>query len=356
MQVPELLSGTVRVDRGVIVTAIGEVDLFTAPSFRTMLEEALAVGVDTVTVDLAGVTFMDAQGLTVLVGAARQLQDNGGRLVVRAPPASLRRLFEVTDLTEFLGVDLAAAAPAVARTLALAAAVPLTRELLDAALKLVVTMTQAVVTGADGASITLPRGGRLGTVAASNEVVLEMDTDQYDTGEGPCLDAATQGERFQIGSLDTEQRWPAFVPRARARGIRSILSTPLMSQSIALGALNIYSRTVDAFAEHETEWADMFAAEAAAVVTHAHTSPSAQDLDLQLQQALQSREVIALAQGIMMGRTGGTPAEAYLVLRDVSVRTGVPLLDVCERVVAAKRTHHAARHPLPGGEHEPASA
>jgi anti-anti-sigma factor len=337
--VADQLSGTLRIDRGVVVTVVGEVDLFTEHALRALLDQALSVGADTVTLDLTGVSFLDARGISVLVVAARQLRDQGGRLVVRSAPLAVRRVFEITGLTEFLGVEALAAEPAVVRALALAAEVPLTRELLDAALRMVVTMAQAVVTGADGASITMPREGRLGTVAASNDVVREMDTDQYETGQGPCIDAATHARRFHIGSLDTEPRWPDFVPRARARGIRSILSTPLMAGDVALGALNIYSSTTDAFAEHEQAWADTFAAEAAAVVTHAHNSPTAHDLDQQLQEALESREVIALAQGITMARVGGTPAEAYLVLREVSVRTGEPLLRVCENVVAVKRPH-----------------
>jgi hypothetical protein len=51
------------------------------------------------------------------------------------------------------------------------------RQLRDAALKLVVTMTQEVVAGADGVSSTLPRNGQLQTVVASNDVVLAMDHD-----------------------------------------------------------------------------------------------------------------------------------------------------------------------------------
>ncbi|MDP9181443.1 MAG: anti-sigma factor antagonist [Actinomycetota bacterium] len=347
MSTIETLTGTVRVDRGVVVIPVGEVDLATVPAFRALVDEALSVGTGTVTVNLAGVGFMDARGLSVLVAAARELRGSGRQLVIRGPSPQIRRLFEITDLTEYLGVEPLPAVSALNRALVLAATAPISRELLDAALRLVVAMAHVVVEGADGASITLPRQGRLGTVAASNDVVLQMDTDQYETGEGPCMDAATQGERFHICSLDTEERWPAFVPRARARGIRSIMSTPLMAEGAPLGALNIYSRTVDAFAEHEQEWADRFAAEAAAVITHARTSPTARDLDRQLQEGLESREVIALAQGITMGRVGGTANEAYLVLRDVSVRTGQPLLEVCAQVVAAK-SHHAR-----GGDHEP---
>ena len=238
------------------------------------------------------------------------------------------------------------------RTLAVDAAEPLTQGLLDAALELVVTLAQAVVGGADGASITMPRQGQPTTVASSNDVVLEMDNDQYDSGEGPCLDAASQGKRFHTDSLNTEARWPGFVPRARARGIRSIMSTPLMHGAAPLGALNIYSRTVDAFAEHEQHWADAFAAQAAQVVAKARTGISAHDLDVQLRRALASREAIALAQGITISRARCTPPQAYAELRSVSVRTGLPLLQVCQQVIADELV--ALAHPLdPGENHEP---
>lgn len=194
--VADLLAGTVQLDSGVVVTMTGEIDIFTAPYFRTLVDEAISIGAGTVTVNLAGVTFMDARGLTVLVGAVRQLNNSGRQLIVQAPPAPIRRLFEITGLTEFLGVEVPPPTSALVQALALAAAEPLTRGLLDAALKSVVTMAQAVVGGADGASITMPRQGRLSTVAASNDVVLDMDTDQYDSGQGHCLDAASLGERF----------------------------------------------------------------------------------------------------------------------------------------------------------------
>jgi len=344
------LSGSVHVD-GVVVTVVGEIDMLTVPTLQALLDEAFAVGSGTVTVDLAGVPFMDGRGLTALVGAERQLSAASRQLAVRAAPAALLRLFDITDLTERLGVQVPATDSEVP-VLALAAGTPFTQDLLDTALDVVVTMAQAVVVGADGASITLPRQGSLGTVAASNDVVREMDRDQYETGQGPCLDAATRGERFQITSLDAEQRWPEFVPRARARGIRSVLSTPLMRQQTPLGALNIYSRSVDAFADHELQWADTFAAGAAAVVARANSALILQDLERQLQQALESREVIALAQGITMARVGGTPEQAYRVLRDVSLRTGQSLLDACRSVVVS-RDRKATRTTSPDGEHEP---
>lgn len=104
MNVADLLTGTIRLDR-VVVSMSGEIDVFTAPYFRTMVDEALSTGADPFVVDLAGVTFMDARGLTVLVGARRRLDDSEGHLVVQAPRAPVRRLFEITNLTALLGVQ-----------------------------------------------------------------------------------------------------------------------------------------------------------------------------------------------------------------------------------------------------------
>lgn len=337
---PPQLTGSIRAARNptiVVVTVAGEIDIATTPHFRTLLEEAVDTGRDVVVVDMAKVTFIDAAGLSALQHAALRLRSTGRQLEVDGASAQARWLLDVTGLTDLVVVLPAAAAATLAHAIAGGAEIPLARGVVDAALKLVVTMAQAVVAGADGVSITLPRAGQLTTVAASNDVVLEMDHDQYDSGEGPCLDAAIQGERFHIHSLDEEARWPAFVPRARARGIASIMSTPLMATDLPLGALNIYSRTPHAFAAHEQTWADEFAKGSAAVVLSAGlggSSPVRQD---QIHQALRSRDAIAVAQGVIVHRDRVTPDEAYAWLRTASRQTGRPMIDLSEELVLASR-------------------
>lgn len=342
------LSGSVRADPGrVVLTVVGEIDLSTASQFHALLDEAVSLGTSptTITVDMAGVSFCDAQMLGVLVDVNRRLEAVGSRLTVRSVPERIYRLFEVTGLIDVLHVEGAAVNAALLRSLTSVAGLALSREVLDAALKLVVTMAQTIVEGADGVSITLPRHGVLGTVAASNDVVLEMDHDQYDTGEGPCLDAALQGRRFHIPALATEERWPAFVPRARAHGIETILSTPLLAAEQPIGALNIYSRTEGAFAQHEMQWADQFAAEASAVVTSADPGSFPRHLNAQIQQALHSRETIAMAQGVVMHRDGLSATGAYAELREISRQTGRPLREVCDELVSLTGGGLAASRP-----------
>ena len=164
-----------------------------------------------------------------------------------------------------------------------------------------------------------------------------MDHDQYRTGQGPCLDAATVGQRFQIATLTAETRWPEFVPLARARGIESILSTPLVAGDRPIGALNVYSRTRDAFAAHEREWADGFASGAAELAMRAEPGDLGTDAAAReardLHEALMSRQTIALAQGVVMQRDGLSATAAHAQLRNVSRQTSRPMRAVAEDLV-----------------------
>jgi len=63
-------------------------------------------------------------------------------------------------------------------------------------------------------------------------------TEQLPGGSAECW-----RHRFLIDALAEERRWPDFVPRARARGIESILSTPLVAAERPIGALNVSSET-----------------------------------------------------------------------------------------------------------------
>ena len=77
---------------GVVVRVIGDVDIVTAPVLQRHLDAAIASGRPTVVIDLSATTFLDARGVGALVAARKSLTRNGGRLVVRRPPALVRRV------------------------------------------------------------------------------------------------------------------------------------------------------------------------------------------------------------------------------------------------------------------------
>lgn len=223
------------------------------------------------------------------------------------------------------------------------ATIPANEDVLDASLRLVVALARVTVAGADGVSICLSRHDMLTTVAASDTTVTGMDRDQYATGEGPCVAAATEGHWFHVEALDDELRWPAFIPRARERGINSILSTPLLTRTRPVGALNIYSLRARAFAKPELEMSSMLAARASDLLVSAAMDVSMEDLSRQVQEALKGRDVVAQARGALMERHGVTANAAYAMLRRSSRQTNAPLRRVAADIMAS--THEASGAP-----------
>ena len=106
--------------------------------------------------------------------------------------------------------------------------------------------------------------------------------------------------------------------RAAAHGILSTLSAPLSARGRSLGALNLYAETENAFtAAHEATVRD-FADQACIVLTNAQVYWDARQLSENLTQAIETRETISQAVGILIAAGGRTPQDAFQVLVNAS--------------------------------------
>jgi len=121
------------------------------------------------------------------------------------------------------------------------------------------------------------------------------------------------------------------VPRAIEGGIGSILSSPLLADTGSVGALNIYSNTERAFGPQQQEVAALIATEASNLVVQARSDVGA---DTRLQGALEGREVIAQAQGVLMVVEGLSGVGAFAHLRRGSREEDVPLRQYAEAILA----------------------
>lgn len=184
------------------------------------------------------------------------------------------------------------------------------------------------IDGCDHAGISFLKGRKVDTPAASDDVPRKVDAIQYEVGEGPCLDAIREHEVFQTGDLGHEARWSRFAARAqRETGITSMLCFRLFIEGDTLGALNLHSKAADAFGEESRTVGLVFAAHAAvALSTAVH--------DEQMEEALQSRDLIGQAKGILMAREGINADEAFDMLRRASQRLNVKLRDVAAGIVS----------------------
>jgi anti-sigma B factor antagonist len=80
----------------------GEIDIATCPAIRHFLMAAISSGNVDLTVDMSGVTFIDAAGIGVLVAAANRARQEGGGLSLLAPSRQVRRLLDVLHLHAIL--------------------------------------------------------------------------------------------------------------------------------------------------------------------------------------------------------------------------------------------------------------
>lgn len=194
-------------------------------------------------------------------------------------------------------------------------------------LQRIVELAVETLEGCDYAGISILKGTKGFTPAASDDVARAVDAVQYETGEGPCLDAIREHEVFQTDDLARETRWPRFASRAhRETGVTSMLCFRLFVAGDTLGALNLYSKAPASFDERSRTVGVVFAAHAAmALSTAIH--------EAQMEEALQSRDLIGQAKGILMAREGINASEAFDMLRRASQRLNLKLRDVAGSVV-----------------------
>jgi GAF domain-containing protein len=182
------------------------------------------------------------------------------------------------------------------------------------------------------AGVTMMRNGKVTTAACSDPLAREIDEVQYATGQGPCLQAFEDGAVYRIEDIATEERWPEFCAGARDKGLGSSLSMPLIADDKSLGALNLYSRSRGSF-DDGRELAQLFADQASVAVANADLYSRALALASQLQEALESRDVIGQAKGILMATTKVSADAAFDVLRTASQQRNMKLRAVAEEVV-----------------------
>jgi anti-anti-sigma factor len=107
--VPELdepLTFDVGDDGGdTVFTLSGELDPHTAPALRTEIDRTLASGRTRLVLDLAGLTFIDSSGLRVIISAHKDAAERGGRLLLRSPSPTTRRLLDITGLLDHIETE-----------------------------------------------------------------------------------------------------------------------------------------------------------------------------------------------------------------------------------------------------------
>jgi len=204
-------------------------------------------------------------------------------------------------------------------------------------LQRIVDLAVEKIDGCDEAGILLVRNREVVAGAWSNPLVREIEEMECQIGEGPCLDAITQHPTFESPDLrDQHARWPTFTARAIDAGIHSMLAFRLFAADNTLGALDLYCNRPGAFDEAAHAFGTVFAAHAALALAGAQLHE--QDLLNAggLRTALEARDVIGQAKGILMATRHIDGDAAFELLRTTSNTLNMKLRTIADHVV---RTH-----------------
>lgn len=175
---------------------------------------------------------------------------------------------------------------------------------------------------------TTAKDGTITTRAATSQTVWDLDTLQYELGEGPCLEAILDEGVVTAPAIRHDQRWPRYVPAAvRAHGLCSQFAVRMfLDEEGTVGGLNFYSTSSEAVEHDDVELAKLFAAHAAVAFGQAR---EIENLNI----ALESRTVIGQAMGLVMGRYSLDQDAAFAFLRRASSHANVRLREVARRIV-----------------------
>ncbi len=197
------------------------------------------------------------------------------------------------------------------------------------------TVNSVDLLAAAGSGIMLEdEDGNLAFAAASEERITDIELHQQRASEGACVEAFIANELVIVPDIAAEsQRWPRYAQRVRDNGMSAVIGVPMNAFGRTIGVINIYRDTPTVWTDDDITAAEIMAAMGAGYVVHASELRAQIDLTEQLQTAIDSRDTIGQAKGMIMARLSVDAEEAFALLRQLSQVRNTKLREVARQVV-----------------------
>jgi GAF domain-containing protein len=214
----------------------------------------------------------------------------------------------------------------------------LTTQSLDRTLRRIADLARQTVVGAVDVSVTMLDGGRPVTSVFTGELAAYLDERQYESGFGPCIEAALTGATITIPDTSDSAVHPDFARAAFRHGVTHAVSVGLPVERHCIGALNVYGAGGGGFDREAVEAVTAFAEYAAVAAANANIHASTATLARNLERALDSRAVIDQAKGVLMARHGIAAGAAFDLLSEHSQRSNRKLREIAAELVAGTQS------------------
>jgi hypothetical protein len=198
-------------------------------------------------------------------------------------------------------------------------------------------------TDVDGGAVALlSSAGVRAVFYASDDASMALETLQIDVAEGPCVDAGQGRSPVLIGDIRDSgegiaERWPFFLPRADALGVRGVFAFPLRIGSIVLGTLELYRTSAGRLERRQLSTALRAADDMGAAMVHLGRQSGAEGAPVDVETIGRSAATVHQAAGMVMVQMDCTIDEAMAQLRACAFAEGLSLLSLSADVVQGRR-------------------
>jgi GAF domain-containing protein len=198
------------------------------------------------------------------------------------------------------------------------------------------------VVDAAGAGIMLAsEGSGLDFVAASDERVVEAEEHQAELETGACFEAYAINRLVVVEDLAQDDRWPEYSRRVTGLGLHSVLGIPMNAFGQTIGVINFYREPPSTWTDEDVNTAEIITAMGAGYILNANQLRAQHTLSEQLHAAIESRDVIGQAKGILMARGNIGADDAFELLRQRSQQHNQKLRQVAQRLIDEQVARHA---------------
>jgi hypothetical protein len=224
--------------------------------------------------------------------------------------------------------DLTPVADALVRSASeLSSALGVEQDVVDRTLRATVRSVVMLVPGVEHVGFALCARGALEFRSTGDAVTDELDGAQSSFGEGPSVRAGATGRHVDVPDLAADPRFAVLAGTAARHGVGAAYAQVLSTDDEVVGVLTLYAR--EALDDRARTLVGALAAQATVALFGAQRIAG-------LARAVQSRDVIGQAKGILVERDGVDPDRAFSLLVGASQSTNLKLVDVARWLVTER--------------------
>lgn len=185
-----------------------------------------------------------------------------------------------------------------------------------------------------GSGVALIKGDRLTYATSSPARLATLGQTEEQAQAGPVLQAYRTGEVVAVADLSVRAHdWGAYCAAGAAAGVRAVAGIPMTLGETRIGGLVLYSDQLRQWSADDLAIAQVLADMATGYLIHASELSKHEQLNEQLQHALDSRVIIEQAKGMVAATHRISVQAAFVLIRGHARRHQASLHSVAEAVV-----------------------